>query len=89
MKTKHTPGPWHVSDNNVQWEILNENKNEIACVLTSDIPNDDEIFANAKLIATAPKLLEALQNLLTWREGTINHNRAIKDAEELIKKATE
>jgi len=61
----HTPGPWHIGDTN---------KNHPAIVYASDgwvIANtsgvicrtDDEESANARLIAAAPGMLEALETV--------------------------
>ena len=46
-----------------------------------------EIEANATLIAAAPELLQALQNLVKWEAGTVNHVRAYQDANAAIQKA--
>lgn len=51
MKTEHTPGPWKLDD---EWGIIKHGKTEI-CALHSGIS------ANARLIASAPELLAALQ----------------------------
>lgn len=59
--TKHTPGPWHVQ----------KSDDPKAGLLIKPIPGDvvaecdplPEMASNARLIAAAPELLEALQNL--------------------------
>lgn len=60
------------------------------CTMASYCKTDDEVKANAKLIAAAPDLLEALQDILPFTEEFINNNHpAHKKAIEAIKKATE
>lgn len=51
MKTQHTPGPWNANGNYIE-----DKAGTIAKVMR---PED-----NAALIAAAPELLEALENLL-------------------------
>jgi len=78
--TKHTPGPWHVS-NGVQ---IRSERHQIAKVW---MMRDGEGNANARLIAAAPDLLEALKGFssyvrdeqnstdgaVTYSTTTINH----------------
>jgi len=58
---KHTPGPWIVSlwENEIFVRALDD-ENECAdiCTMTDD---EEDMQANARLIAAAPELLEALQ----------------------------
>lgn len=71
--SKHTPGPWVVDG----YEISPKSNMELATC--SVLPMDwnegrsrhvhgDESEANAKLIAAAPDLLEALDRLTKWVE---------------------
>jgi len=55
MNTSHTPGPWKID---TMWGLIKHGSEEI-CALHSDNP------ANARLIASAPKLLEALKDLVS------------------------
>ena len=62
MNTKHTPGPWEVYD--MQWtgtvaiaKVLSDGSRHLVVG-----PYIDE--ANARLIAAAPELLEALQAIV-------------------------
>ena len=57
METKHTPGPWnYMIDNNGNF-IMSGNY----CVArTADFSGNDETLSNAKLIAAAPEILEAI-----------------------------
>jgi hypothetical protein len=56
--SKHTPGPWTVGDSG---GYLNQMKIEPAIGVVYGA--GEEIQANAHLIAAAPELLEALQEL--------------------------
>ena len=68
METKHTPGPWndlrHVS-------ICGQDEAglQIGFLSTSSEVRRAEGLANAKLIAAAPDLLEALDDLLSRCES--------------------
>jgi hypothetical protein len=78
--TKHTPGPWHVVEKAEHkgkgiLHIVEEGGNsywEIATLMT----HDAELEANARLIAAAPELLEALEEIVTELHGAI-YNRAL------------
>ena len=69
MAAKHTPGPWTVYDdssdgktNRIELVALGKTVAHIYCsVLSEDI-------ANAALIAASPRLLKALEALLTMPE---------------------
>ena len=81
MNTKHTPAPWVYNG-----RVITANDGYPIC---SSVRNNSEMKANAKLIAAAPELLEALQRALNdfrcqnWTEETYNI------IESAIKKATE
>jgi len=53
---QHTPGPWRAKGHCIETEEYSFNW--VASVQTSNVP---EWEANARLIAAAPELLEALQ----------------------------
>jgi hypothetical protein len=76
--SKHTPGPWFVSGvrfrmNGSEWLSINrydETKKQdenIACVGFD--PRDGTGTQDARLIAAAPEMLEALKNLLAVKNG--------------------
>ena len=96
--SKHTPAPWVISEDG--WHIVSKThyntstdshlsvpKNGSICVVPDTVISD-EAEANAKLIAAAPELLEALERALhdfrkmTWTDETYNIIEAT------IKKAT-
>lgn len=75
-KTKHTPGPWHydwtsktngyITGFHVGRQIAP--MDEMGCIehlitIPNDRPTEEEAEANARLIAAAPELLEALEEL--------------------------
>jgi hypothetical protein len=65
QKAEHTPGPWEVRD---RWYISRPGKMALAEVKCGDVPFEaTEIHeANARLIAAAPDLLEALKEALPY-----------------------
>ena len=101
LKQGHTPGPWFgvpygdgdslviCSDQHGQWRI---------CFMAT--PGDmfshdrmDTIRANARLIAAAPELLEALEGLLRDlayddEEGLFEHSETVINARRAIARAT-
>ena len=65
MKTKHTSGPWECKESQFGYSVFTkENSMRIAMVF-SDWDNPE---SNARLIAAAPELLEALKDLLSTEE---------------------
>jgi hypothetical protein len=71
----HTPGPWKVFNNREIGPISNDGDQShgmmlpVAYIEQYDYPNDYE--ANARLIAAAPDLLKALQEITAWYEEEI------------------
>lgn len=72
---KHTPGPWEHLGN-----IILQNGRSIALVHRQG----EELLANARLMASAPELLEALEGLL-HKKGSFEN--AIATANAAIAKA--
>lgn len=75
METKHTPGPWAVYHDHPDADTAKSlahiralgaepHLNEIASVYCCDIATEQT--ANARLIAAAPELLEALNSVLPY-----------------------
>lgn len=66
-ENKHTPGPWIISNipTGLGTFIVETEKNQICRTINKGQPiiSTDQEHANAKLIAAAPDLLEALQNI--------------------------
>lgn len=89
MSTKHTQGEWVVAGTHKQFVRIKD----VAFICSTEDPRlpVGECQANAKLIASAPELLIALQRLTEWdrgMRGTIERRSAINQAKEAIKKAT-
>lgn len=81
METNHTPGPWEIKsyDSSKPKKSILEIESDGKCISTPDIDfrTPEEAIANSKLIAHAPNMLLALQqiNLLcvtTRTYGEIN-----------------
>lgn len=66
---KHTPGPWHLSTDGFTTMITDANGDEVYIGANE---------ANARLIAAAPELLEALQDIANHHE----HQRDLWSSEE-------
>jgi hypothetical protein len=97
MTTQHTPGPWigagpsfgdplprYTTSIMTEWEHEDGGYIEIC-----ELPfhhHDDENEANARLIAAAPDLLEALQHLMVAHGEQLDY--AFQQAQEAIAKAT-
>ena len=62
MKNTHTPGPWDIFPKDDTLEIGNYGAHAPLVRLSATVPtNDFEGWANARLIASAPDMFEALQ----------------------------
>ena len=91
---KYTQGEWSIRD----LEIIGPyESNKSICEITGNFMHEDEAMANAKLIAAAPELLNALLFLLqSYRAdfkmitgAPLNDTLAVLSAKAAIKKATE
>ena len=96
MTHKHTPGPWTRGYGNHVYQgerpdPVNLGRLVAVCEPSTRTKGDwDQVWANAKLIASAPELLEALEALVQAVEYTPIGVRALKAVEEAraaIKKA--
>lgn len=93
---KHTKGEWSVksfSDSRVivKHVIHSSNGDTICKVMRDDNDDSEAELANAKLIAAAPELLEALNSLISEIDDAVmptSSNEAISKAKAAIKKAT-
>ena len=80
MTTKHTEGPWGQSSTmssdfqGIRY-ITDQGGNRIAKVLYVDKKDQDELLANARLFAAAPKLLEACEDALLNLSGDFTKAR--------------
>ncbi len=96
METKHTPGPWKLieqGDANMYGMVTAGNRWIISFQQNGELMSETEL-ANARLMAAAPELLEALQEYVWLQEGWISKvstmpSERLKKAKAAIKKATE
>ena len=87
--TKHTPGPWHIGMK--PGPIIYGPLGEQVAVPTALFLGAEEARVNARLIAAAPELLEALKGLVSIVEDEypptdFRHQEAMK-AKAIIAKA--
>lgn len=78
--SKHTPGPWNVAETRLNYDtVIRGTKSEPIALVQISGYSKVEGSANSVLIAAAPDLLNALQNLLVrfqhrrpgvWGEST-------------------
>jgi len=104
MKTNYTPGPWgvektssgqflilgpHTEGFNYRGEPISGRPPVVSIAFTIDCISKNESIANARLIAAAPDMLEALRGMLEWarrvKEG--NPGPEISNAISAISKA--
>lgn len=95
---KHTPGPWkyHIGLDYILIESANVHNNSCICEYKNYSDDDGESEANAKLLAAAPELFEALKELtslapdhsLLPTDFDNDLMNAVKKAEAAIQKAT-
>ena len=60
MSSKHTPGPWTVIKNGAGCRDVGTAITGLVTCFTHGIPDDPTDAANARLIAAAPEMLQAL-----------------------------
>lgn len=90
MKTKHTPGPWYPVEFSGYWTVRDDRFYE-----SRDLLNEEDCSraeANAKLIATAPELLEALvcaRKMMLKSGITVDNADQYNLIDNAIKKAVE
>jgi hypothetical protein len=83
MSTQHTPGPWETDhkdhDSPYQNIKINAGFKTVCTIWIDDAPEhifNSEQEANARLIAAAPDLLEALHGLLLFPNNPRENNKA-------------
>ena len=96
MEKKFTEGNWNVSDDTSEcYLVKSDDGGLIAFVYDGDIDDEaihmDVVQANAKLIAAAPELLDALRTLVNGCLSDSESDKVVSliNAKEAIKKATE
>lgn len=81
MKTQHTPGPWHVGIKQAEKIVYDSTGWAVANATVYHGENDaEQVKANARLIAAAPELLDALQTAAMALIGYTHRNEIIENA---------
>jgi hypothetical protein len=92
-ESKFTPGPWRVEKSETYkdtWRITADGQRLAS--LGGDEGEPEETQANAELMADAPRMLEALRNLLAYAEipqswdGIDEAEQAFTQAHEMLEK---
>lgn len=92
--SKHTPGPWVVGNTDplLFGKQRGQGTEPIGFVYGPSFPERSDLgkeaIANARLIAAAPELLEALKNLLESHLAGNVIGADVREAQEAIAKAT-
>jgi hypothetical protein len=75
MAVKFTPGPWRLEgpDGFGDYNVLESASDPVVAAVISNVRLASEVNANARLIASAPELLEALQGVLWMAEEWFKH----------------
>jgi len=63
MSSQHTPGPWEITSRQLTMQTVTHKGNDICDVWNLDadrLIDSEQMEANARLIAAAPELLDAL-----------------------------
>lgn len=92
-KTKHTPGPWEISDDFTDHHhiVIDLGHGVDGCVLIERHVegHDAADFPNAHLIITAPEMLEALKSVVHFvKNGEGVGNMLLLHCEAVIARAT-
>ena len=78
--SKHTQGPWAVRDIPTGQRYIGPSQDggapSVALVLSRVNVPDERLAADARLIAAAPELLEALRNLVEEQDANEGHATA-------------
>jgi hypothetical protein len=92
--TAFTPGPWHAdADTRPGWEwnwhIMEgpDSPNRV-CFMANTSPDMEKAEANARLIAAAPDMFEALESLNAHWNGEGDYDNSPDDEERLQQKVT-
>lgn len=73
---RHTPGPWYYNGDESR-TIVADRDGDVECPTICDVldtaegleGSDAEADANGRLIASAPELLECLEEIWEWQRG--------------------
>lgn len=86
---EHTPGPWKVGDlDHNDQRIVRAGHSEICTCWHHCVKSlEEQMEANAKLIAAAPELLHNLKFLVAWTRRTGGIARTIGATGEMLREA--
>ena len=78
METKHTPGPWKESTTYARKQarkidIVPWADQTLVIARLGETTSNEQTYANARLIAAAPALLEACKAVMEWAKTPVNH----------------
>ena len=83
MESKHTPGPWKVANNSRSVLAgpvkINQQAGPAAQCAAVEAKNEFTLRANARLIAAAPEMLEALTELVEWSKTSNGTSKQVVD----------
>jgi hypothetical protein len=93
--SKHTPGPWAVvahEDDDEGYAVVGGEYQMPVALPQSTVGGEAEELANARLIAAAPDLLDALRRLLATSRGNASEHEAecgcaVHEADKAIERA--
>lgn len=87
-KSKHTPGPWTIGDflQTGNMDIRSPDK-EVCLLRYRKSKTNDEVYANAALIAAAPDLLSALEEFIACGPNAGHNSELIGMVKQAIAKA--
>lgn len=93
MRTKYTPGPWYYTDCTISFVIQDGklyNDHNILCydtvIIKENTITKEVAEANARLMSSAPELLEALEDILNAADNE-EYCNAVYEAVHVINKA--
>lgn len=89
-QTQHTAGPWFADKPDMFGDvnILHSADALAVAAVVSNLRPEDEIAANARLIAAAPELLEAAQEHVLFMDGTGLETKHLNKLRAAIARAT-
>jgi hypothetical protein len=88
MAVKFTPGPWRLEgpDGFGDYNVLESASDPVVAAVISNVRLASEVNANARLIASAPELLEALKRVVVLAE-LVTIRQIIQAGDDAIKAA--
>lgn len=89
--SNHTPGPWIATGSAIEDVDITEIRTVDERLLAEVLPYDTldgmaEMDANARLIAAAPELLEALEHIAAWSDSRDGSAEAVDEALDRIRR---